>query len=261
MTNSLYPKEDLVPITEITEQNVRQLRIGEDFVDLARLGMIGEYTKVEASELCPRLYYRWNFQYGKWEVYACERDLIIYNLLGVNELKKGSSPSPEPGPESGPEPGPDPEPTPTPDLYKVKLSSSDKNWNFDGAIITFEGPIKWYPKRKGHYVPVTFKIGSDYLQYMDTLVVTYRGAKYDKSIFDGAKAVIYISVRVPGQLVPIRFDFTDDIHAQYFIRIDNDAKFQIPYEEGQEPSGDYIPDRPDECEDSGSDDSDGMINT
>jgi len=226
MNDSLYPIQPLVPLTQITETNIRNLRIGEDFVDLARLGMIGEYELVEATDLCPRLYYRWSYQHGIWEIYATEHDLICYNLVGVSSIKSGGYVPPEP---PDPEPSPDPEPTPDPDDYKVKLSSPESNWTFNGAIITFNGPIKWYPCKCGHYVAVNFKIGSEFIQYMDSLIVTYRGAKYDKTIFNNNEVLLYISVRVPGQLVPIRFDFTDELHAQYFIKISDTAKFETPY--------------------------------
>lgn len=231
MNDSLYPIQKLIPLTQITEENIKLIRIGEDFVDLARLGMIGEYELVEATKLCPRLYYRWNYQYGKWEIYATEHDLIRYNLLGVSKLKSIVDPDdPTPGP-TPPDPGPDPIPDPEPDPedYVVDVSSTDSNWKFNGAIITFFGPIKWYPKLHGHYVPVTFKIGSEYLQYLDSLVITYRGAKYGNEIFYDGKTTLLISVRIPGQMVPIRFDFTEELHTQYFIKIAKTAIFETPY--------------------------------
>lgn len=229
MKDSLYHKEPLVPLTQITDENVVKIRIGEDFVDLARLGMIGEYTLIDSTELCPKLYYRWSYQFGEWEIYATEHDLIRYNLIGVSSIKSGGYIPPEP-PTPGPDPEPSPDPEPDPDDYKVKLSSPDSDWEFNGAIITFKGLIKWYPEKGGHYVPVRFKIGSEFVQYLDSLVVTYRGAKYDKTIFDANNEILwYISVRVPGQIVPIRFDFTDELHAQYFIKIADTAKFETPY--------------------------------
>lgn len=231
MNDSLYPIQKLIPLTQITEENIKLIRIGEDFVDLARLGMIGEYELVEATKLCPRLYYRWNYQYGKWEIYATEHDLIRYNLLGVVKLKSIVDPDdPTPGP-TPPDPGPDPTPDsePDPDDYVVDLTSSDDNWNFNGAIMTFFGTIKWYPKLQGHYVPVTFRLGNEYLQYLDSLVVTYRGAKYGKEIFHDGETTLLISVRIPGQMVPIRFDFTEELHTQYFIKIAKTAVFETPY--------------------------------
>lgn len=226
--NSLYPKQKLIPLTQITEENIKLIRIGEDFVDLARLGMIGEYELVEATKLCPRLYYRWNYQYGIWEIYATEHDLIRYNLIGVVKLITVVDPD-DPTPPGPTPPGPDPDPEPDPDDYAVDLSSPDPNWEFNGAIMTFFGPIKWYPKLKGHYVPVTFKIGSEYLQYLGSLIVTYRGAKYGKEIFHDGKTTLFISVRIPGQMVPIRFDFTDELRTQYFIKIHRTAIFETPY--------------------------------
>lgn len=86
MIEGLIQKPELIPLTEVTKDNVKTIRVGENFFDLSRLGLVGEYTRVEATDKCPRLYYRWNYCQGEWEIYATESDLIGFNLGSVGEL-------------------------------------------------------------------------------------------------------------------------------------------------------------------------------
>jgi len=85
---TLFEKPDLVPIKRVTKSVAKSLIIGESFVDLARLGLMGEYTEVPATDECPRLFYRWNYQHGKWEIYAIDNDLIGYNLTWVSGVEE-----------------------------------------------------------------------------------------------------------------------------------------------------------------------------
>lgn len=250
MAEGLYPRPELVPLTRVTSDALKLIRIGEDFVDLSRLGLIGEYTLVPATDICPTLYYRWNYGDGVWEIYACEHDLIGFNLgtitdhiEDIDELKRdvkdlddrvtvleGTTPEP---PTIGPTEEPTEEPT-EPDLHSKITQDADKTGGdlkviVDGGIIIFSGEIEYYkPSYKfptpGNYVGVTIT-ANRYLWnfYKNTLRVKYKGMTFDQSVFVDGKLTLYVYVSVPGQETPIRFYWNDGVEEDFTVAITQES--------------------------------------
>jgi len=243
----IYPRPELIPLTRVSRDAVKLLRIGEDFMDLGRLGLIGEYIVVPATDICPRLYYRWNYCEGIWEIYATEHDLIGFNLGSVTELQideedldnrvtkleEGTIP-PTPSPTDPPTIPPTVPPT-EPD-YHSKITwdadhtGGDLEFVIDGGIIIFNGAIDWYKAgikfpTDGNYVGVTITC-SPYLWnfYKNTLKVKLKGMTYDKDIFDDqGRVTFYIFVSVPGQEVPIRFYWNDGVEEDFTVAVTQES--------------------------------------
>lgn len=81
----MYKVEDnpLVPITELTEDNYKELIVGQDFFDLSRLGMVGPVVYVEPGEKVPGIFYKFNEKTGKWLMFTTEQLMIRFNA-GMN---------------------------------------------------------------------------------------------------------------------------------------------------------------------------------
>lgn len=251
MSEILYPRPELVPLKKITHDAVRLLRIGEDFHDLSRLGLIGEYTTVEATDECPRLYYRWNYNVGVWEIYATEHDLIGYNIGAITELndeyadldervtdlEEGTTIAPT---TEGPTPTEEPT-TEAPDIHSKISQDAEKTGGdleviVDGGIIIFSGDIEYYKAdykipTAGNYVGIEIR-PSQYLwnYFRNTLRIEYKGMTFDKSAFINGVFHLYVYVAVPGQEVPIRFYWNDGFEEDFTVAVTQESRLKTPDE-------------------------------
>lgn len=83
-----YP---LTPLTELTEESYKELIIGSDFSDLARLGMVGPVTYIDGGEKVPGIFYKFDITQGKWLMFTTEQLMIRFNA--------GMDPKPIEGPK------------------------------------------------------------------------------------------------------------------------------------------------------------------
>lgn len=243
MDKKLYRKPKLVPLDRVTHSDLSRLRIGEDFFDLSRLGMIGEYEEVPATDDCPRLYYRWNHREGYWEIYATEHDLIGYNLGATSEVserldKVEEDLEPTEAPTEVPTSTPTEVPTDPvePDYVHSTISrdpdliGGDLEVIIDGGLMILGGDIKYYTESRRFMVPGNYvgcMITADpimWSQYGDTVKVEYKGRTFGKEAFtkDG-KLIIYPMVKVPGQETPITVTWNDEFKEPFVVAITQES--------------------------------------
>lgn len=251
MATEIKLRPELVPYRRITSEIARTIKIGESFLDLARLGLIGEYVEVPATSICPRLFYRWNGIDGYWEIYAIDNDLIGYNFgaigdlmdsigsldLRVTKLEEGTeepteAPTEDPTAEPTEEPSTE-EPTEAPTTEPMSLielygRQGELIGSTSGRVLTLTGKMKYYPMTvdtpvPGNYAAVVIHTASTYWnQYKNQVELTYKGAKYGKAWFDySGNFVIYVNFRDPNQMIPIRIDWSSEITEVFMIKADN----------------------------------------
>lgn len=250
--SKLYDKTPLVPLKRVTKELMSSIKIGENFFDLARLGLVGEYVEVSATDYCPRLYYRWNYKLGKWEIYATEHDLIGYSVVSSSEVDEDVAelvqdmqgieervevlesyhPDPE-DPESPDEPIP-PVPyehskiTRDPDLIGGKKLQVIQ----DKGLFIFAGDIEHYScccdkfSEPGNYVGVMIiPTRSMWRAYKNTLTIEFCGQIYDKSICSPEGVlVLYIKVTDPGQENPITLTWNGSFREPFVVATTQESK-------------------------------------
>lgn len=243
MDKKLHRKPKLVPLDKVTHADLPRLRIGEDFFDLSRLGMIGEYEEVPATDDCPRLYYRWNHRDGYWEIYATEHDLIGYNLGSVTDLDKRVDKIeevvlPTEAPTETPTEIPTQVPTDPvePDYVHSTISrdpdltGGDLEVIIDGGLMILGGNIKYYCENRRFMVPGNYvgcMITPDpimWSMYRSTVKVEYKGRVFGSEAFtrDG-KLILYPMIKVPGQEVPITVTWNDEFIESFVVAITQES--------------------------------------
>jgi len=243
------------PLKEVTPFDLKRIKIGRSFTDLARLGLIGEYEMVEATPICPRLYYRFDYIGCRWEIYAVDKDLIGYNLLHngadghrlnivesrVDVIETIIEPTDEPTEEPTEDPTEDPteEPTVSPYTHSKIDQSADKVGGnlekvIDGGILILSGLIKWYEKddirflADANYVGVSITPDPRMLsQYGDDMALEYRGSVFGKEIFKNGIATFYINISCPGQEVPITIFWNDEFIERFVVAITQESKLEV----------------------------------
>lgn len=243
MNKRIFKKPELVPLSKVSFEDLPKIRIGEDFFDLARLGLIGEYTEVPPTEECPRLYYRWNYVEGYWEIYATEHDLIGYNLGSVTEIRdrveKLEEEIPTEEPTEEPTEPPTEEPTEPPFVHSKIDRDQDLTGGddlakiIDGGLMILGGKIRWYEASRkfpvaGNYVGVTITADpSVWEKYSDSVVVEYKGVTYGKEVFtpDG-KLTLYPMIKVPGQETPITIFWNDEYREPFVVAITQESELE-----------------------------------
>lgn len=251
--NELHNKTPLVPLKRVTKELMKSIKIGENFFDLARLGLVGEYTEVPATDYCPRLYYRWNYKEGRWEIYATEHDLLGYSVASssevdedvaeltedVKELEVRVEKLEEYHDEPIPTPEPDPEVPSVPYAHSCisrdpdLVGGTDLKILRDGGLFIFAGNIKYYHaccehgfSEPGNYVGVMIRPTKDmWRAYKNTLKIEFEGNTYDKSICSAEGAlVLYMKITDPGQEFPITLTWNDEFREPFIVATTQESK-------------------------------------
>lgn len=262
--NSLFPKvmgitkkqlASLVKYDKLTLSDLPNIKIGEDFYDLVRLGLIGPYIEEPSTSECPRLFYHYNKKSECWDTYAIEHDLIGFNLGSiaglsnrvdtneekivklredVDELQEVVLPPTPPTPPQPPTP-----PTPCEFIYS-KIDRDDKLTGgkdlqkiIDGGILILGGKIKKYEESRifpatGNYVGC--KITPDcstWHYFANNPQVIYKGMCYGSEVFspDGTLTLL-IQVKVPGQETPIDIKWNEELTEHFIIAITQESEFE-----------------------------------
>ena len=99
----MYKVEDcpFTEPTELTPELVERLKIGKDYRDLFRLGLVGIIKHTKESESIPELWWSFNDETGEWDPYGIQLEIDKFQLVdtgGSGEVGP-QGPQGEPGPQ------------------------------------------------------------------------------------------------------------------------------------------------------------------